>query len=37
MEFESKWNYCVKCKQENESRRKLKDEILTWTMNHPHF
>jgi hypothetical protein len=36
MELESKWNYCVKCKQKIESHKKLKDETLTLTMDLPH-
>jgi hypothetical protein len=36
MEFESKWNSYVKCKQKRENKKQLKEEILTWTMNHAH-
>jgi hypothetical protein len=37
MELKSKWNSCVKCKQERKSHKKLRDEIFTWTMNPTHF
>jgi hypothetical protein len=37
MELESNWNSCVKCKQEKQNHKKLKDKIITWTMNPPHF
>jgi hypothetical protein len=36
MELQSKWNFCVKCKQEQKSRKKVRNKILTWTMNLPH-
>jgi hypothetical protein len=36
LEQKCKWNSYVKCKQEKESHKKLKEEILTWTMNHAH-
>jgi hypothetical protein len=36
MELESKWNSYVKCKQEKDSKKMLRDEIFTWTMNPPH-
>jgi hypothetical protein len=37
MELESKWNSCVKFKQERGSHKKLRNKILIWTMNPPHY
>ncbi len=36
IELESKWKSCFECKQEKKNHKKLRDEILTWTMNPPH-
>ncbi len=36
MELESKWNSYFECKQKRKNHKKLRDKILTWTMNPPH-
>jgi hypothetical protein len=36
MELKSKYNSNVKCKQERNNQNKLRDEIITFTMNPSH-